>query len=49
VVIWYIFPRFGILDQEKSGNPGWQRSLHYFFVVAAATQSTQNMKLKKKV
>jgi hypothetical protein len=20
-VIWYIFPRFGILDQEKSGNP----------------------------
>jgi hypothetical protein len=22
VVIWYIFPRFGILEQEKSGNPG---------------------------
>jgi hypothetical protein len=22
VVIWYIFPRFGILCQEKSGNPG---------------------------
>jgi hypothetical protein len=22
VVIWYIFPRFGILHQEKSGNPG---------------------------
>jgi hypothetical protein len=21
VVIWYIFPRFGIFDQEKSGNP----------------------------
>jgi hypothetical protein len=21
VVIWYIFPRFGILDQETSGNP----------------------------
>jgi hypothetical protein len=21
VVIWYIFPCFGILDQEKSGNP----------------------------
>jgi hypothetical protein len=21
VVIWYILPRFGILDQEKSGNP----------------------------
>jgi hypothetical protein len=25
VVIWYIFPRFGILCQEKSGNPGWSR------------------------
>jgi hypothetical protein len=25
VVIWYIFPRFGILDQEKSGNPAWQK------------------------
>jgi hypothetical protein len=22
VVIWYIFPLFGILYQEKSGNPG---------------------------
>jgi hypothetical protein len=22
VVIWYILPRFGILCQEKSGNPG---------------------------
>jgi hypothetical protein len=21
VVIWYTFPRFGILDEEKSGNP----------------------------
>jgi hypothetical protein len=21
VVIWYIFTRFGILEQEKSGNP----------------------------
>jgi hypothetical protein len=25
VVILYIFPRFGILDREKSGNPGWRR------------------------
>jgi hypothetical protein len=24
VVIWYVLPRFGILDQEKSGNPGGQ-------------------------
>jgi hypothetical protein len=22
MVIWYIFPRFGKLHQEKSGNPG---------------------------
>jgi hypothetical protein len=22
MVIWYIFPRFGLLSQEKSGNPG---------------------------
>jgi hypothetical protein len=22
LVIWYIFPHFGILYQEKSGNPG---------------------------
>jgi hypothetical protein len=21
VAVWYIFPRFGILYQEKSGNP----------------------------
>jgi hypothetical protein len=24
VAIWYIFPRFGILYQEKSGNPDWE-------------------------
>jgi hypothetical protein len=23
VVVWYIFPRFGLLYQEKSGNPDW--------------------------
>jgi hypothetical protein len=27
VVIWCISPRFGILYQEKSGNPGWVRKL----------------------
>jgi hypothetical protein len=27
VVIWYIFPRFGILCQEKSGNPGFVQDL----------------------
>jgi hypothetical protein len=26
MVIWYIFPRFGILHQEKSGNPDRVRS-----------------------
>jgi hypothetical protein len=26
VVIWYIFPRFGILDQVKSGNPGLKKA-----------------------
>jgi hypothetical protein len=34
VVIWYIFPRFGILYQEKSGNPGTQtigQDIFYFF------------------
>jgi hypothetical protein len=24
VAIWYIFPRFGILDQENSGNPAFE-------------------------
>jgi hypothetical protein len=23
VYLWYIFPRFGMLHQEKSGNPAW--------------------------
>jgi hypothetical protein len=27
VVIWYIFLRFGILYQEKSGNPGVQQEI----------------------
>jgi hypothetical protein len=22
MVVWYIFPHFGMLHQEKSGNPG---------------------------
>jgi hypothetical protein len=37
VVIWYIFPRFGILCQEKSGNPaamssvsGYSRRFNYW-------------------
>jgi hypothetical protein len=31
VAIWYIFPRFGILCQEKSGNPGPEWSHHKTF------------------
>jgi hypothetical protein len=27
MVIWYIFPRFGTLYQEKSGNLGWNSEL----------------------
>jgi hypothetical protein len=29
VAIWYIFPRFGTLSQEKSGNP----ELNFFLTV----------------
>jgi hypothetical protein len=37
-VIWYIFLLFGILDQEKSGNPGLVRSLDkYFSLIVAMT------------
>jgi hypothetical protein len=39
VVIWYIFPHFGIYYQEKSGNPDWRvlegdklRRVFYFSV-----------------
>jgi hypothetical protein len=24
LIIWHSFPRFGILDERKSGNPGWK-------------------------
>jgi hypothetical protein len=27
VVIWYIFPPLGILDQEKSGNPNYDKEV----------------------
>jgi hypothetical protein len=29
VVIWYIFSRFGILYQEKSGNPGQHQDMEH--------------------
>jgi hypothetical protein len=30
VVIWYVFPRFGILCQENSGNPEQSRRCRMF-------------------
>jgi hypothetical protein len=43
VVIWYIFPRFGILDQEKSGNPAWGNfrllAIVYFWAVFKVPKS----------
>jgi hypothetical protein len=32
VVVWYIFPRFGLLYQEKSGNPDPSAPLHTYLV-----------------
>jgi hypothetical protein len=29
LVVWYIFPRFGILCQEKSGNPARKRKISF--------------------
>jgi hypothetical protein len=29
VAVWYIFPRLGILNQEKSGNPALQTLLFH--------------------
>jgi hypothetical protein len=34
VVIWYIFPRFGILCQEKSGNPVLENDLVSLLLLA---------------
>jgi hypothetical protein len=42
VVIWYIFPRFGILDQEKSGNPGAEIGSILFFVVLHNLSDCEN-------
>jgi hypothetical protein len=30
MVIWYIFPRFGMLCKEKSGNPGAKEQMRLF-------------------
>jgi hypothetical protein len=38
VIIWSIFHRFGILCQEKSGNPA--RGSHFFSLGSTLTSST---------
>jgi hypothetical protein len=44
VVIWYIFPCFGMLYQEKSGNPGGQlnpaRRYYGYYVWLVSITST---------
>jgi hypothetical protein len=35
VVIWYSFPRFGTMDQEKSGNPALNRATSILFCWSA--------------
>jgi hypothetical protein len=41
VVIWYIFHRFGILYQEKSGNPAL-RSVYTRTVIFVSRDVVQN-------
>jgi hypothetical protein len=31
VAMWYLFPRFGVLCQEKSGNPAPNEEIQYCF------------------
>jgi hypothetical protein len=38
VIIRYIFPRFGILHQEKSGNPGFK--LVFLLLAMTSTKPT---------
>jgi hypothetical protein len=46
VVIWYIFPRFGILYQEKSGNPDLNPRLKRVQVFVAETEKFGNVATK---
>jgi hypothetical protein len=41
VIIWYIFHRFGVLCQEKSGNPAQQQQQQRFFVVGVLLPETR--------
>jgi hypothetical protein len=50
VVIWYIFPRFGIFSQEKSGNPGrkggtLEGRMERAGSIVAREQSDENLKV----
>jgi hypothetical protein len=38
VVIWYIFPRFGILCHGKSGNPEWMALNKWYLIPAKFLQ-----------
>jgi hypothetical protein len=41
VAIWYIYPRFGTLCQEKSGNPARNEKKHYFSRTCCRVDSGQ--------
>jgi hypothetical protein len=45
VVIWYIFPRFGILYGEKSGKPVWKdvEQKNVFFPNKTKGEQTQSI------
>jgi hypothetical protein len=49
VVIWCIFPRFGKLCQEKSGNPGYNASeVKYYSTTSGPGRFENKTNLKKK-
>jgi hypothetical protein len=50
VFIWYIFPGFGIMSQEKSGNPALNKLFPRFVICARATSlllKTESKPLKE--
>jgi hypothetical protein len=46
--IWYIFPRFGILCQEKSGNPGRWCSVYVLLAIKFSGQTWPENWLKRR-
>jgi hypothetical protein len=47
MVIWYIFPRFGILCQEKSGNPDCYFKISFVNSVFSEKKNDQKMNLNR--